>query len=133
MRSDVASATLRDRPFSFTELYQHPGPLKEKDPGGSRKGIGIIAGGIAGLTAAYELSQLGHEVAILEGSDRLGGRIRTHYFGDGSYGELGAMGLPTSHGCVLHYVEKFNLPKRSRLPLPHSAPLTRRNPPINAT
>ncbi|MDY6803636.1 MAG: FAD-dependent oxidoreductase [Cyanobacteriota bacterium] len=58
--------------FSFAELYQHPCPLKEKDRGGSRKQVGIIGGGIAGLTAADELSQLGHEVTILEAGDRLG-------------------------------------------------------------
>ena len=100
-----------DRPFSFTELYQHPGPLKEKDPGGSRKQVGIIGGGIAGLTAGYELSELGHEVTILEASHRLGGRIQTHYFSDGSHAELGPMRIPTNHGCVGHYVGKFNLPK----------------------
>ena len=111
-KSDIASATLRDRPFSFTQLYQHPCPLKEKDSGGSRKRVGIIGGGIAGLTAGYELRELGHEVTILEASHRLGGRIQTHYFSDGSHAELGAMRVPTSHGCVLYYVEKFNLAKR---------------------
>ncbi len=102
-----------DHPFSFAELYQHPNSLKAKDPGGDRLQVGIIGGGIAGLTAAYELSQLSYEVTILEASHRLGGRIYTHYFSDGSYGELGAMRIPINHSCVLHYVEKFNLSKGS--------------------
>jgi monoamine oxidase len=101
-----------DRPFSFKELYRHPGSLSVRDRSGSRKQIGIIGGGIAGLTSAYELSQLGHAVTLLESSTRLGGRIRTHYFSDGNYGELGAMRIPTNHRCTLYYVDKFNLPTR---------------------
>ncbi len=100
------------QPFSLDKLYSHPGNLNTYDHRGSRKQIGIIGGGIAGLTSAYELSQLGHKVTLLEASNRLGGRIRTHYFSDGTYGELGAMRIPASHRCTLHYVEKFNLPKR---------------------
>lgn len=102
----------KDIPFSFAAVYGHPGDLKHKDRQGSRKQVGIIGGGIAGLTSAYELSQLGHDVTILEGSDRLGGRIHTHYFSDGTYSELGALRIPANHRCVLHYIEQFNLPKR---------------------
>ncbi len=68
------STSQKDRPFSFAAAYGHPGDLKQKDRKGSRKQVGIIGGGIAGLTSAYELSQLGHDVTILEASDRLGGR-----------------------------------------------------------
>ncbi|NEO16015.1 MULTISPECIES: NAD(P)/FAD-dependent oxidoreductase [unclassified Moorena] len=101
-----------ERPFSFERLYRHPGSLSPYDQGGTRKRIGIIGGGIAGLVSAYELSQLNHQVTVLEADSRLGGRIKTHYFSDGTYGELGAMRIPTSHGCTLHYIDKFNLPKR---------------------
>ena len=82
------------------------------DRGGTRKRIAIIGGGIAGLVSAYELSQLNHQVTVLEADSRLGGRIKTHYFSDGTYGELGAMRIPASHGCTLHYIEKFKLPTR---------------------
>lgn len=101
-----------DRPFSFEELYKYPGDLSNHDRGGSRKLIAIIGGGIAGVTSAYELSQLGHQVIILEAAPRLGGRIRTHYFNDGTYSEMGAMRIPMNHRCTLHYVEKFNLARR---------------------
>src|SRR5688572_2607477 len=58
----------------------------------------IVGAGIAGLCAAYELEQRGHEVVLLEGSDsHVGGRARTHHFGDGSYGEFGAMRIPAGH------------------------------------
>ena len=42
------------------------------------KRITILGAGIAGLVAAYELERLGHEVEILEGSPRIGGRVWTH-------------------------------------------------------
>ncbi len=64
-----------DRPFSFERLYRHPGSLSRYDQGGTRKRIAMIGGGIAGLVSAYELSQLNHQVTVLEADSRLGGRI----------------------------------------------------------
>ncbi len=37
----------------------------------------IVGGGISGLSAAYTLQDSGHKVMLLEGSDRLGGKILT--------------------------------------------------------
>lgn len=39
--------------------------------------IGIIGGGIAGLTAAYELGKKGHQVAVFEKEAELGGQAAT--------------------------------------------------------
>ena len=77
-----------------------------------RKRITILGAGIAGLVAAYELEQMGHEVDILEGSPRVGGRVWTRRFGketDAPYAELGAMRIPKEHQHTLHYVEKMGL------------------------
>jgi len=42
--------------------------------------IVIIGGGVAGLSAAYDLHQDGrHQVTLIECSDRLGGKVVTHY------------------------------------------------------
>ncbi len=39
--------------------------------------IGIIGAGLSGLTAAYYLEQQGHQIEIIEKSDRVGGRVKT--------------------------------------------------------
>ena len=39
-----------------------------------RKHIGIIGGGIAGLTAAYRFAKAGHQVTLWERAPRLGGQ-----------------------------------------------------------
>lgn len=39
--------------------------------------IGIVGGGIAGLTAAYELAKKGHQVAVFEKETELGGQAST--------------------------------------------------------
>ena len=102
----------QNRPFDFKELNQHPGLLTNRDQKGRRKTVIIVGGGIAGLTSAYELKKLGHEVVILEAFNRTGGRIKSHYFNDGTHAELGAMRIPAQHFCTLHYVKEFNLHSR---------------------
>lgn len=79
------------------------------------KRVTILGAGITGLVAAYELERLGHQVDIMEGSPRIGGRIWTHRFGEGPeapYGELGAMRIPRDHEYVLHYVRAMGLDDR---------------------
>ncbi len=57
---------------------------------GPSKHIVIIGAGLAGLTAAYELTQAGHTVTVLEAQTTPGGRVRTLRapFTDGLYAEL---------------------------------------------
>ncbi|KZS87731.1 hypothetical protein SISNIDRAFT_470756 [Sistotremastrum niveocremeum HHB9708] len=59
--------------------------------------VGIIGAGMAGLYTAMILKSLGIKYKILEGSDRLGGRMFTHHFpGTGKYDyyDVGAMRFP---------------------------------------
>ena len=45
--------------------------------------IGVIGGGVAGMAAAYRLSQGGHQVVLYEASPFLGGLVRTFEVGGG--------------------------------------------------
>ena len=80
------------------------------------------AGGIAGVTAAYELMKLGLKPVLYE-AGRLGGRLRSEPFeGDsGIIAELGGMRFPSSSVCFYHYLDLVGLstqafpqPARSR-------------------
>jgi monoamine oxidase len=95
-----------------TALFAYPRELLSLESTSPPKEVCVIGGGVAGLTAAYELISRGHKVTLLEASMEFGGRLRTHRFGDGTYGELGAMRIPFLHGCVNHYVDKFHLGTR---------------------
>ena len=83
-------------------------PLRRR---GAAKDVIIIGAGLAGLTAAYELTQAGHRVTILEAQTRPGGRVRTLRapLADGLYGELGAGRVPDSHEWTLKYIRDFGL------------------------
>lgn len=43
--------------------------------------IAVVGGGVAGLTAAYELGKAGADAIVFEGSDRVGGKLRTEDVG----------------------------------------------------
>lgn len=54
-----------------------------------RPQVVVVGGGIAGLVTAYKLEQRGYRCCLLEGSDRLGGRIGTAHYPQGLEAEYG--------------------------------------------
>jgi len=79
--------------------------------GNTPKKITIIGAGLAGLSAGFELSQLGHKVTILEARKRPGGRVHTlrEPFSDGMHAEAGATRFPANHDLTMNYVKRFGL------------------------
>lgn len=94
-------------PVNITNLA-NPGEFKGKK-------IGIIGGGLAGMSSAFELRKLGFDITIFEASaERIGGRVYTYYFDKEKklYGELGPMRIPVNHETVWHYINLFKLNTR---------------------
>jgi monoamine oxidase len=78
---------------------------------GAAQKVIIVGAGLAGLSAAYELTKAGHDVTILEAQARPGGRVRTlrEQFSDGLYAEAGAMNVFDTHTWTLKYIKLFDL------------------------
>lgn len=87
--------------------------IKRADKNRPRKKVAIIGAGMAGLVAAYELSELGHEVVVYEANKRIGGRAWTHRFKDKQYHEFGAMRFPKEHDHTRYYANLCGLKFRS--------------------
>jgi len=87
------------------------------------KKIVIVGAGMAGLVAGYELSQLGHDVTLLEARSYVGGRVHTirEPFSDGLYAEAGAARIPDNHDLTLKYVKLFEVPLEPMYPSQLSA------------
>jgi monoamine oxidase len=88
------------------------GIVKKFKSGKAGKRVVVVGAGLAGLSAAYELLQAGHDPMVLEAQHRVGGRVYTmrQPFAQGLYGEAGAMRIPRAHALSMAYIEKFALP-----------------------
>jgi monoamine oxidase len=110
--------------FGQAQASNFKGPIKLD---GDAKGttVLILGAGVAGMTAALELSRAGYKVQILEYNDRVGGRSWTLRGGD-SYTELGGASqqcrfesgnyinpgpwrIPWHHHGLIHYCHEFGV------------------------
>ena len=99
---------LRLSAFAAAGLALDPRPLSRRGP---PRRVVILGAGLAGLSAAWQLSEAGHDVVVLEAQRRPGGRVLTlrEPFSDGLYAEAGAGRIPETHNLTLHYVRLFGL------------------------
>ena len=83
---------------------------------GPPKKVVVMGAGLAGLSAAFELTQAGHDVTILEAQTRPGGRVYTlrKPFSDGLYAEAGGqVFLPFNPDHAMTYIKRFGLSLRA--------------------
>ena len=75
------------------------------------KKVLVLGAGLAGLSAAYELTRAGHDVTVLEAQNRPGGRVLTFRepLADGLYAEAGAARIPVEQRWTMDYIEHFGL------------------------
>ncbi len=71
----------------------------------------VVGGGFAGLTATQRLLRAGHDVELIEGGPRIGGRARTVRapFVDGQYVESGAEWIDTHHHRMRRLLEHHGM------------------------
>jgi monoamine oxidase len=69
----------------------------------------VVGAGLAGLSAAYRLHASGHEVAVLEARDRIGGRVWSRELPNGAVVEMGAEFILPGNTFVRELADNFGL------------------------
>jgi monoamine oxidase len=80
--------------------------------GGRRPSIGVVGGGIAGLTCGLTLADAGVDATVYEASGRAGGRMfsNRHYFSEGQVTEWGGELIDTAHETIQALAGRYGLP-----------------------
>ena len=78
----------------------------------------VVGAGLAGLAAAYDLSEAGQDVTLIEQSDRAGGRVLTvrGHFADDAWVDVGGQTTGAFYANFFYYSAKFELPFEPQQP-----------------
>ena len=108
MSEAINRRTFLTRSFAATAFSLAQPDLRNHlgNAGIARKVI-VIGAGLAGMVAAYELMQAGHEVTVLEARKRSGGRVWTlrDDYPEGLYAEAGATNVFDNHAWTMKYLK----------------------------
>ncbi|PFX24602.1 L-amino-acid oxidase [Stylophora pistillata] len=120
---DIAKEGLN---FAFQKWIKGVADPEKHSKTEKQKKVTVVGAGMAGLVAAFELAQIGHDVRVLESQTRLGGRKHTlgdkDGFAKGLHAEAGAIRLPCHPDAMekTHFLADFYTYKaRFNLPLTH--------------
>ncbi len=70
----------------------------------------VLGAGLAGLNAALMLEDIGYSVRVIEGENRIGGRVHTAKESDvPGHPEMGASGIGESYARVLYCAKRFGV------------------------
>ena len=69
----------------------------------------VVGAGYAGLAAARSLTKAGRTVAVLEARDRVGGRVWTQHFEDGTPADFGGTWIGPGHDRVYALAREFDI------------------------
>lgn len=80
--------------------------------------VAVVGAGLAGLTAAIDLTEAGWDVVVVEARDRVGGRVHTLHapFSAGLHAEAGGESIDDNHDRIQALVARFGLETERRPP-----------------
>jgi monoamine oxidase len=130
----AAYASMRALGFTGEPAQAQPLQLARAKKGAS---VVVLGAGMAGLVSAWELSEAGYDVTVLEARDRTGGRnwsirrdtritmtdgtVQKCAFSEGEYFNAGPARLPSHHQAILGYCRKFGVELETEVNLSRSA------------
>lgn len=94
-----------------------PATTRPRPDAGAARRVVVAGAGLAGLTAALDLTEAGWEVVVLEARDRVGGRVLTlrDAFSEGLHAEGGGESIDDNHHDLLAMLDRFDLSTERRL------------------